>query len=127
MRRTFVTLAVVLTIGCNSAAGNAPGNSTTVELSWTSPTTNRDSSELTELAGYHLYWSTTSGAETAANMRDLGILGCQATGLNGGGKPCALSYSYTPTSAGTWYFVVTAYDSNGYESVFSNEVSATVP
>jgi hypothetical protein len=36
------------------------------------------------------------------------------------------TYTVTGLSAGTWYFAVTAYDIDGNESDFSNEVSTTI-
>lgn len=78
-------------------------------LSWIAPITNIDGTQLTDLGGYKIYWSTVSGVYIDSDSKDIGI---------------TLSTSIPITSTGTYYFVVTAYDAAGNESDFSNEVSA---
>jgi fibronectin type 3 domain-containing protein len=77
-----------------------------VTLSWTASTSS--------VVGYNVYRSTVSGGPYTLLT----------------GTPVAAS-PYTDSSsvqAGvTYYYVVTAVDSNGNESVFSNEASVTVP
>lgn len=80
-------------------------------LSWNAPTTNVDGSPLTDLAGYKVYYGTSSGNYT--NQTDVGnVLTSQITNL---------------TAGITYYFAVTAYDTSGNESGYSNEVSKTIP
>jgi hypothetical protein len=79
-------------------------------LTWTAPTQNVDGSALTNLAGYKVYWGQTPRSYTAsANVSGAGTTSYTA--------------SLTP---GTWYFAVSALDSNGAESAKTNEVSKTV-
>jgi len=74
-------------------------------LSWTS-------SKTTGVVGYNVYRGTVSGGPYA----QVGSLGS------------GLTYMDTGVSAGqTYYYVVTAVDSTGTESVFSNQAQAVVP
>lgn len=84
-----------------------------VDLSWTAPTTRTDGTLLSpsELAGYKVYYGTSpSRLEVAQEL--LGISSTDTTILL--------------PSAGTYYFAVTAYDSNGAESSLSEVVSKYV-
>jgi opacity protein-like surface antigen len=67
----------------------------------------------TDLAGYHLYQSQTSGAY---------VKGVFIADIP---KP-ATFYSITGLVDGTYYWVLTAYDESGNESVFSDEVSLKI-
>lgn len=77
----------------------------------TSVTLNWDPNTEPDLAGYRLYRSTTSGS-----------------GYSKVGEITAPSTEFTDTVImdGTYYWVVTAFDANGNESGFSNEVSAVL-
>src|SRR3989344_8270826 len=77
-------------------------------LSWDPPTTNTDGSWLTDLGGYRLYYGTASG--NYGSVIDAGNV---------------ITHTVTGLSGGTYYFAVTAYDTSGNESGFSNEVSKT--
>ena len=91
------TVAVTLTV-------SAPTTSSAI-LTWT-PNTDSD------LAGYKIYRATASGAYGAAlAIIPAGTLSYQATGLS---------------VNTTYFFVITAYDSAGNESSFSNEVSRSI-
>ena len=76
-------------------------SSTTASLSWTPSTST--------VAGYNVYTGTTSG-----------VYGPK---INVGN---VTSYVLSNLSTGTYYFVVTDYDSSGVESAPSNEVSKTI-
>jgi hypothetical protein len=80
-------------------------------LSWVPPTTNVDGSRLTNLSGYRVYWGTASGSYP------------NSVTLNNGGLA---SYVVTDLAPGTYYFVVTARNSAGVESAFSNVASTTI-
>ncbi|MEO6306515.1 MAG: fibronectin type III domain-containing protein [Nitrospiraceae bacterium] len=91
------TVAVTLTV-------SAPTTSSAI-LTWT-PSTDSD------LAGYKIYRATASGAYGAAlAIVPAGTPSYQATGLS---------------VNTTYFFVITAYDSAGNESSFSNEVSKSI-
>lgn len=83
---------------------------THLQLTWSAPATNRDSSELQDLAGYKLYYGTSSGNYTMSH--DVGN---------------QTSYTLQGLENGqTYYIAVTAYDTSGNESTFSAEVVITM-
>jgi hypothetical protein len=73
-------------------------------LSWTPPTQNTDGSALTNLSGYRVYWGTSQGNYT--NSTTIG------NGLS--------SYVVDQLTPATWYFALTAVNSTGAESAYSN-------
>lgn len=80
-------------------------------LSWTPPTQNMDGSALTNLAGYRVYYGTSSSSLT--NSVQLANAGLSR-------------YTVENLSGGTWYFAIKAYTSSGVESAFSNVGSKTI-
>jgi hypothetical protein len=88
--------------------GTATGSAT---LSWTPPTQNTDGSPLTNLAGYKVYWGTSQGNYSSS-----------ATVNN----PGLATYVVDQLTPATWYFSVTAVNSAGLESGFSNVASKQV-
>lgn len=94
-----VTRTVNVTLTLNAAATSS------ATLTWTANTES-------DVAGYNIYRSTTSG-----------IYGSPIATLQG----TVTSYVATGLQPGTTYFfVLTAYDNAGNESVFSNEVSKSI-
>jgi hypothetical protein len=94
--------------GGGSGAGSiSPSNSVT--LAWNAPTTNTDGTPLTDLAGYKVYYGTSSGNYTRAI--DVGNVE---------------TYKIEGLQSGTYYFATTAYDKSGNESDYSNEVMKTI-
>jgi hypothetical protein len=83
------------------------GHTGSVSLSWVAPTARTDSSPLTNLTGYKLYYGRMSG------IYDYQI------DIN---NPGVLTYIVEDLASGDWYFALTAYDSEGLESDRSNEV-----
>jgi hypothetical protein len=73
-------------------------------LSWTAPTLNEDGTNLTDLAGYKIYWGTTPGVYTDSVNVDAGLT----------------TYVVENLAPGTYEFVATAINSAGVESQFSN-------
>lgn len=82
-----------------------------VELSWQAPTQNTDGSQLTDLAGYKIYYGTTQGNYTEEVQVD---------------NPGLTSFVVENLSPNTWHFVATAFNDDGIESDFSGATSATV-
>ena len=78
-------------------------------LSWDAPTTNEDGTPLEDLAGYKVYRGT--APRTYGTPVDVGNV---------------LSHNIIGLGEGTHYFAVTAYDTSGNESKYSNEVSKTI-
>ena len=75
------------------AASAATGSAT---LSWTTPTVNTNGTPATNLAGYHIYY----GTNPAALDTVIDVPGAQTT-----------EYEISNLSSGTYYFVVSAYNS----------------
>ena len=89
-----------------AAVGN--GSAT---LTWTPPTRNTDGTSLTNLAGYRIYYGTSSGSLT----RTVQIA-----------NPGVASYVVGNLTPATWYFSVRSYTTTGTESSGSNMASKTV-
>ena len=103
-------IIIIITGGCGDGGSGGDGGTENATLSWDAPTTNTDETELTDLAGYKVYYGTTSGVyDNVIDVADV------------------TTYTLTDISPGTYYFAVTAYDDGGNESDYSNEVSKTIP
>ena len=101
-------------IGPFSIAVNAPPASPatgSASLSWTVPTENTDGTPLTDLAGYHIYYGTSAGAWTST----ITVLDATET-----------SYVVNGLAAGTYYFAIVAFNSEGSDSAQSNVGSKTI-
>jgi hypothetical protein len=115
---SYANITIAVTDGTNSATltpftitvSAANGNSAT--LNWVAPTTRGDGTPLTNLAGFRVYYGTSPGSYpnvvTVAN-------------------PAATSYAVTNLSSGTYYFITTAYDTNGDESAATPQGTKTIP
>jgi Fibronectin type III domain/Divergent InlB B-repeat domain len=79
-----------------------------VTLSWNAPTKNADGTPLTDLAGYKVYYRNSSGGFSQS--------------INVGNVTTRTVSNLTDGI--DYYFAVTAYDTSGNESGYSNEVSA---
>jgi Abnormal spindle-like microcephaly-assoc'd, ASPM-SPD-2-Hydin/Transmembrane protein 131-like N-terminal len=105
--------------GTISIVSNASGSPASVSLTGTGVVPVQHSVALTwnestsTVAGYNVYCSTVSGGPYAKINSSL---------------VAALNYTDSTVQSGTtYYYVTTAADSSGNESVFSNEVSAAIP
>jgi Fibronectin type III domain len=99
----------------NATAGTPVPTATTssnaVTLNWTAPTENTNGTPLTNLSGYDIHYGTASGDYT------------QKIPVSNAGIATYVVDDLTP---GTYYFAVSAVNSQGTESPISPEVSATV-
>lgn len=87
-------------------AAQAPAATASLTFQW-------DPVAVSDLAGYKIYRSTTAGSYGAS----IAVLPASAT-----------TYQMTNLTKGvTYFFAVSAYDTNGNESLFSSEVSRTIP
>jgi hypothetical protein len=84
---------------------------TSVTLGWVPPTRNNDGSLITNLAGYKIHYGTASSEYTQT-------IALQNAGLT--------RYVVDNLPSGTYYFAITAYNSQGIESPLSGEVSTIV-
>jgi hypothetical protein len=87
------------------AAGEAMSLTTT--LDWIPPTMNEDGTPLADLARYNVYFGPESGIYL--NFRHLD-------------NPGLVTYVLDLPTSRSWFIVITALDSAGHESDFSNEV-----
>jgi hypothetical protein len=89
-----------------------------ISFGWFPPTTNVDGTVLTDLGGYNLYYGTQSRGESSTLNPQAYAFSIQVGNF--------VDYTLTGISPGFWCFAVTAYDTSGNESNFSNEVCTTV-
>jgi hypothetical protein len=92
-----------------TASGAATGSAT---LSWTAPTQNEDGTALTDLAGYKVYWTTTPGSYPDSFTIE---------------NASVTTYTVEGLTAGTWEFVVTAFNEARVESSFSAPATKVIP
>jgi len=111
----FIAVLLVILAGCGggSQAAVSGGNSAGV-LMWDAPLSNTDGSPVTDLAGYKIYYGTVSGSYTGSI--DVG----NKTSIS------LTTFSSSVPSRGLYYIAVTAYDTAGNESVYSNEISQSL-
>ncbi len=81
-----------------------------VSLNWVAPTENSNGTPLTNLQGFKIHYGTQSQTYTA----EIAV-----------SNPTVTTYLVNSLPAGTYYFAVTAYNSDGLESSPSDEISAT--
>ena len=91
-----------------TAAGTSTGSAT---LRWTPPTLNEDGTPIENLAGYRVYYGTSTG-----NLN-------QVLTIAGANVTSAVIQNLTPA---TWYFALKAYNAANVESSFSNIASKTI-
>ena len=89
----------------------ANSNGSAATLSWSAPPENTNGTALTNLAGYHIYY----GTNIATLNQEIVI---PTTGLT--------SYEIDGLNAGTYFFAITSYSTDGNESAYSAIVSATI-
>ena len=101
------------TTGASSTLTPPPKAATTasITLGWLPPTQNSDGSPITNLAGYKIHYGTTSSDYS------------QTIALENAGLT---RYVVDNLPSGTYYFAITAYNSQGVESALSGEVTTTV-
>jgi hypothetical protein len=95
----------------SSDSGASGAGANAVSLSWLPPTENTNGSALTDLTGYTIYYGSQSENYTNQIRVD---------------NPGLTTYVVDDLSPGTYYFAVTATASNGSQSAYSPEVTATV-
>jgi hypothetical protein len=112
-RVTYTQTAGSGTISMQAAAlSQAASSTSSTILTWQPPALNSDGSPLTDLAAFKVYWGTTPGTYS------------KSTKIS---NAAARTYTVSGLTKGTWYFVVTALNSQGLESSYSNVWSKTVP
>ena len=102
IKRTLIFIVAFILIALSSSLAEAYR----ITLAWDPVTTNVDGTPIEDLAGYRLYYGTSSGNYT--HVIDVGNV---------------TEYTVYNLKSGVYYFAVTAYDVAGNESDFSNEIS----
>jgi hypothetical protein len=102
-------------LSCSSGSENALA-SVTVEvldkiIRWQAPTQNEDGSPLTDLGGYVVYWGTQSRDYSNSYTID---------------SPSTTQWQ-ADIAPGRYYFALTAFDGQGNESDYSNELLKVIP
>jgi Fibronectin type III domain len=97
------------------ASGTTPPPSTaatsSVTLAWQPPTTNSNGSPITDLAGYKIHY----GTESEKYTQEVSVANAGLT-----------RYVVDNLAKGTYYFAISAYNSQGVESALSAEVKETL-
>jgi hypothetical protein len=113
---TYSNIMISATDGTTSAA-LAPFSIAVNQISsgmatvnWTPPTANSNGTVLTNLSGYQIQYGTASNNVHTVQVTNPGLT----------------SYTLSNLTAGTWYFVVTAYYTAGTQSALSNPASKTI-
>jgi hypothetical protein len=88
----------------------APTTTGSATLSWSAPTTNTDGSPLVNLAGYKIYYGTSSNSLSSSISVSIGLS----------------TYVISNLSSGIWYFAISAMNSSGVESSLSSIASKTI-
>ncbi len=94
-----------------SSARTGPVGDGTALVSWIPPTQNTDNSTLNDLNGFKIYFGTFPGEyENTITINNAGLS----------------SYLVENLGSSDWFFVVTAINSSGIESAYSEEVFKTI-
>ena len=88
-----------------------PKGDGTALVSWTPPTENTDNSTLSDLAGFKIHYGTFPGEyEETITINNPGLT----------------SYLIEDLGASDWFFAMTAFNSSGIESAYSEEMFKTI-
>jgi fibronectin type III domain protein len=88
---------------------STPASSSAVTLAWEAPTENSNGTPITGLAGYKIHYGTAPQEYT------------QVVSVS---NPSLSRYVLDSLPSGTYYFAITAYNSQGMESALSGEITA---
>jgi hypothetical protein len=105
----LICIGFVLSLGgCGGpGSGDGSGGNGSALVSWTPPTQNSDGSTLEDLAGYRIYYGNSPGSyDNSVTITNPGLSSYQVDGLG----------------ASDTYFVMTAVNTVGIESSYSEEI-----
>ena len=112
LRVNYTLMSGSGTIRMQAAALSQAAPNGAATLTWQPPTLNTDGSTLTDLTAFKVYWSTTQG--TYSQTLSTKISSAYRT------------HTVSGLPRGTWYFVVTALNSQGIESPYSGAWKKTI-
>jgi len=118
---SIVLALLCLSVTCCGGGAKKSDDAGTATLTWIAPEKNADGSTLHGLAGFRIYYGTTSGS----HGRSIAIPADRARCENNG-KATQCTAAVKGLSSGFYYFCMTAYDEGGHESDYSNEVSKRI-
>ena len=126
VKRLLIYIAFLFFLnGCGSSGGGGssgsdasssgvsvvPKGDGTALVSWTPPTQNTDGSPLTDLAGFKIYYGTFPGEYEEPKIVN---------------NPGMSSLLVEDLGEADWFFAMTAFNTSGIESVYSDEVFKTI-
>jgi hypothetical protein len=112
LRVNYTLTAGTGSISMQAAALSQSAPNGAATLTWQPPTLNTDGSALTDLAAFKVYWSTSQGTYSPT----------QSTRIPSASR----SHTVSGLARGTWYFVVTALNTQGIESPYSGAWAKTI-
>ena len=110
--KLLVCIAILLGLsGCGGGSSSRSQGDGTAFVSWTPPDENVDGSTLLDLAGYRIYYGNTPGDyDYWITIDNINLT----------------SYMIENLGEADWYFAMTAYNSLGIESSYSDEVHKAI-
>jgi hypothetical protein len=116
IKRLLILIAFIFFLsGCGGSGSSGtsvvPQGNGTALVSWVPPTENTDSSSLTDLAGFKIYYGTFPGDYV------------KTVTIN---NPGLSSFLIDSLGSSDWFFAMTAFNSSGIESAYSTEASKTI-
>ena len=117
-------LLLVLLASCQGCGGGSSKTDSgavmgrTATITWAAPAKNVDGKALTNLTSYRIYYG-----QSSRNYNKTITLPITSTLCRREGDAGVCSYTVSGLGAGLYYFAVTACDTDGHESGYSNEVS----
>ncbi|MCF6237078.1 MAG: fibronectin type III domain-containing protein [Gammaproteobacteria bacterium] len=106
------TMLIIMSLTLIGCGGNGEGAGNSATLTWTAPTTRMDGSfvPMSEIAGYRVYMGATPDSITLVDE----VV-----------DPYTMEYQFSALDSGTYYFSVTALDTDDQESDIPEPVSKT--
>ena len=127
--KILFSLLAIFSLCCILAACGSNEADSYVTLVWSVPATNTDGTSLTDLAGYEVHIGTTSRNYNRTISIAVGerALSCRDVYDSKDNLKSSRKCSYTAAGLhrGDYYFAVSAYNSLGKRSAYSNEVIKT--